>query len=550
MKKTFLVLLISLCSLGMMAEDFKVGDAKYKVLPDGTVELKEYKKATGDVVIPGEVSNPKTGKSYTVSAIGREAFCKAPLTSIELPNTVTTIGSRAFAECPKLVSAKLPEDLAEIPDRCFVNSPALKNLDVNFESLGNVGVYAFSGTDMGEVAPLYRMFSGSSVRTVYCIYPKGQTVGSSFPLVIAPGVNMAGVDFTTITGPNPIIVFADPNAGQQAVDVFETVANKLIPRSPNGYDPWSLLGEAIDSYRDAESSTFRDEYFFSYPEVGLYLFGAEETDEGLNLLHDTPYRLLQAAEVAAENRNRQKFLAKMSDFVETAIDDPQNLDRCYYKIEPWEAVKYVSDFRNAVYAVCDSVYLIKPELSEKEAYNLGCFVNNCVNFIMADYGFENAGLDAWAKKDILNKDLESGKHKDDYERIIKQNERLLKVSNTPQPYRQSLQLAALCALERWKEAAAYFPKVHRVVTDNGFWAVPYELDYMKDEINKRGFKAVAPNYSKGKQIKSSDPGLIDFFVTEAIEAGVRHYEKKRAERKAREFFYESIGLDKKGRPKK
>ena len=72
---------------------------------------------------------------------------------------------------------------------------------------------------------------------------------------------------------------------------------------------------------------------------------------------------------------------------------------------------------------------------------------------------------------------------------------------------------------------------------------------MQFEIKKRGYKATTPTYTKANKV-SNKADLIDFFVSEAIEAGVKHYEKKRAEKKAREMFYQSIGLDKKGRPVK
>ena len=50
MKKVILLLLIALCSLGVRAEDIKIGDAKYKLQTNGTAELKDYKKAFGDII--------------------------------------------------------------------------------------------------------------------------------------------------------------------------------------------------------------------------------------------------------------------------------------------------------------------------------------------------------------------------------------------------------------------------------------------------------------------------------------------------------------------
>lgn len=118
MKKVILSLIISLCCLGVHAEDIKIGDAKYKIYANGTAELKDYKKAFGDVVIPETVTNPKTGKEYPVTSIGQNAFKGSLLTSIVIPSSVSSVGIGAFKECNLLVSAELPS-VTEIPMECF-----------------------------------------------------------------------------------------------------------------------------------------------------------------------------------------------------------------------------------------------------------------------------------------------------------------------------------------------------------------------------------------------------------------------------------------------
>lgn len=89
MKKVILFLLISFCCLGVQAEDIKVGDAKYKLYPNGTAELKDYKKASGQVVIPETVKDPKTGKEYPVTSIGQNAFKSSSVTAVEIPSSVS-----------------------------------------------------------------------------------------------------------------------------------------------------------------------------------------------------------------------------------------------------------------------------------------------------------------------------------------------------------------------------------------------------------------------------------------------------------------------------
>lgn len=64
-------------------------------------------------------------------------------TSYDLPNSVTTIGKNAFAECTVLEEVNFSDSLTHIEDYAFYNCPALKN-PVFPESLTDIGICAFS----------------------------------------------------------------------------------------------------------------------------------------------------------------------------------------------------------------------------------------------------------------------------------------------------------------------------------------------------------------------------------------------------------------------
>ena len=503
MKKVILSLIISLCCLGVHAEDIKIGDAKYKIYANGTAELKDYKKAFGDVVIPETVTNPKTGKEYPVTSIGQNAFKGSLLTSIVIPSSVSSVGIGAFKECNLLVSAELPS-VTEIPMECFYGCTKLTDLKLG--DITKVGPKAFEYVASGKLAPAYNILHSGGLRTVYAHYEQGQSEPKTLPLVITEDADVKNVDIMQIAGNEPVIYFQNKEAGEQVMIVAEKLVKGSVTSNSYGFGPWSEV-ETFFNRANEDEQSLRE--YVKYPEPHCYIFfGIEESADGVQM---PPYRLYDAIEVAHENWNKEKFLVKLT---------------------------------------CDSIYVVKPELTPNEKLNLKGFVNNCLMFIGADYGIPNMTLKKWAEADILNRDVDNPQHKEDYERLLKLNERLLQVSgNNLDPYRQALQLASLCGLGRWKEASAYFPKVHRSVTDNGVYAVPYELTYMQNEIKKRGYKATTPTYTKANKV-SNKADLIDFFVSEAIEAGVKHYEKKRAEKKAREMFYQSIGLDKKGRPVK
>lgn len=557
MKKVILFLLISLCCLGIQAEDIKVGDAKYKLYPNGTAELKDYKKASGQVVIPETVKDPKTGKEYPVTSIGQNAFKSSSVTAVEIPSSVSSIGKGAFKECLLLASVELPTSVTDIPAECFYGCTNLKELKCDLVYIENVGPKAFYLTGLGSVEPGIRYYMGNNtVRNMYAIYPDGESAPANVPLVIPAGVNMKDVNVLQFTGTPPVLIFQDKEAGKQAMDVMKKLIEVMVPQVPNVYNAWYNIDSYFSGDRNDAKSLGEYMRLTSYkgmePRCYIY-YGLETTDEGLKVTQEEPYGAYEAIEAANENWGKEKFIAKLEDFVEAAINEPIRLERCYANITPEEAVKYNSYMRRTVYILGDSIYIPKPELTPVEMRNLKGFINNTLMCIGADYGIANMTLNSWAKADLLNHDTDNPQRKEDYEQLLKMNERVLK---SPDPgeisYSQALQLAALCGLGRWKEAAAYFPKVHRSVTANGTYGVPYELTYMQQEIQKRGYKATAPSYKKSKKVSSSSnkTDLVDFFVSEAIEAGVRHYEKKRAEKKAREMFYESVGLDKKGRPKK
>jgi len=81
----------------------------------------------------------------SVTSIGASAFCYCSgLTSVMIPNSVTSIGSYAFAGCSSLTSVTIPNNVTSIGESAFNGCSSLTSVTIP-NSVTSIGESAFNG---------------------------------------------------------------------------------------------------------------------------------------------------------------------------------------------------------------------------------------------------------------------------------------------------------------------------------------------------------------------------------------------------------------------
>ncbi len=100
------------------------GDYEYEVLDNDTVEITKYIGNDTEVVIPAEIEEKK------VTVIGSHTFSECGLTSIDIPDSITTIGNSAFYKCSNLKEIVIPDSVKIIEKSAFSDCVSLANITI------------------------------------------------------------------------------------------------------------------------------------------------------------------------------------------------------------------------------------------------------------------------------------------------------------------------------------------------------------------------------------------------------------------------------------
>lgn len=161
--KKFLLSLMLMSAMVLQAQTtITVDGFLYEVLGNNNVALignnKTSSSYSGDVVVPESVEN--AGTKYTVTTIGRYAFYSSKVTSVKLPNTITTMYDRSFQYAKELTTVNIPASVknyigsssdGSIMQSVFKNCYKLKNVTLE-EGLTVLADNMFNGTlEVGTV---------------------------------------------------------------------------------------------------------------------------------------------------------------------------------------------------------------------------------------------------------------------------------------------------------------------------------------------------------------------------------------------------------------
>ena len=162
-------------SLSAAAYSFESAGIYYNITGNNTVEVTysdlDHNSYSGSISVPETVTN--NGTEYSVTKIGGYAFKGSAVTSVSMPEGITSIGFEAFSGCQNLESVTLPESLttldrvafiscellraikipsgvATIPDYCFNCCLSLENVTIP-EGVTTIRKYAFGSCDLKEL---------------------------------------------------------------------------------------------------------------------------------------------------------------------------------------------------------------------------------------------------------------------------------------------------------------------------------------------------------------------------------------------------------------
>ena len=243
-KQTLLLALMLLMAASAFAENVEIGGLWYNIMlntKEATVirdmNGKEY---SGNIVIPETVEY--NGVTCSVTSIGDGAFenCSSGLTSVTIPNGVTSIGFYAFVNCTGLNSVTIPNSVTSIEDGAFCGCIGLTSVTIP-NSVTRLGREAF-----WCCSSLTSVTISSSVTRIASMTFKG--CSSLTSVTIPNGITVIGYEaflgcssLTSVYIPNSVVTI-EANAFEDCTSLTSvTIPNSVVMIEPRAFYQCSSL---------------------------------------------------------------------------------------------------------------------------------------------------------------------------------------------------------------------------------------------------------------------------------------------------------------------
>jgi len=196
-----------------------------------------------NAIIESESNTLKLGCKTTiipnsVTSIGERAFsgCSG-LTSVTIPNSVTSIGSYAFAVCG-LTSITISNNVASIGDGAFSMCTALASLTIP-SSVTSIGDFAFARLNLTSMT-----INKSDCSLMYHWFGDGENATSIENIIIGANVSSVCGEINSVLGLESILVDANNTKYDSRNDcnaVIETATNTLVAGCKNSVIPDNVV---------------------------------------------------------------------------------------------------------------------------------------------------------------------------------------------------------------------------------------------------------------------------------------------------------------------